>query len=205
MTITYENFPLLILTNNKNNKPGEFIYGPLADDVAEYVQKSKGLPKLLAFIAFKSSPDSEAKPMSYYLSADLFNSISGNISFRDELIREIFKVNVGAGAGILNFGDGGQYAYAFYSKDETKILKKENGRYISVCSFKENVFLGFEEAYVSESGVDLLDTGHYENGVIEGGYLSFVLAFLVYLIPGKHLAALDKYENKTAETIYYVW
>lgn len=77
------------------------------------------------------------------------------------------------------FKQGGQYVFLLLGKNETKKIKKREGRYIAVALFKENFFIGFEEAIITERGIDVIPGGHYE-GMDLGGNISFCIIALAY-------------------------
>lgn len=93
---------------------------------------------------------------------------------------DFFTENIKPKHGVILFKDSGQYVYMLLGGHETKKLKGVNGRYIAVALFRENIFIGFEEGYIKEDGIQVEPTGNYGNGMDVGGYISFILIALSY-------------------------
>ena len=89
----------------------------------------------------------------------------------------------------------------FYSKTLVNMFIcfwEDMKRYIAVALFRENIFIGFEEGYIKEDGIQVESTGNYGNGMDVGGYISFILIALSYAGDKSHPLV----ETNTKEDIY---
>lgn len=205
MELTYNNYPLLLFFSfDKNNAPEYFPFEVVDVKTKEYLQNCKGFQEFFAFIPAKNGFSQFEKHNNYLISDSLYFRIDSADYFRQTEFEYFFSTYIKPATGTICFKDGGQYVYMLLSKGETKKLKNRDGRYIAVALFKENTFVGFEEAYILEKGLEVLHTGYYETGMDKGGFLSFVIVFLSYLHKSNTLNLLDDSINKTTEKIFLV-
>jgi len=180
MNITYNSYPsLLFLSYNKENAPAELPFEVPSMQVKQYLSKCKSYQELFAFIAVKNSIENKNTTTNYHLSDTAFNMVEHADHFRNGQFRNFFENYVKPQHGTILFKQGGQYVYLLLGKNETKKLKNKDGRYIAVALFKENLFIGFEEAIITDKGVDVIPGGHYQ-GMDIGGYISFCIITLAY-------------------------
>ena len=202
MTITYQKYPLLLfLSYDINTAPDEIPFVARDNDAMKYLQDAAGLHELFAYIVAKKG-FTEKKHVNYFLPDELFLRIDSDDQFRNKYFAEFFNGYITPVSGTILFRGGGQYCFVLLGKHETKELKKVDGRYIAAGLFVENNFVGFEEALITEKGVEMLQTGYYSNGMDVGGYISFVIVFLAYLHGKNDLPLVAEEINKTTETIY---
>lgn len=110
----------------------------------------------------------------------MFQNIDSNDFFRNRYFPNIFRDYIKPKNGVILFPDGGQYVFMFLGEKETMQIKRQKGRYIAAALFKNNVFVGWEEAYILPEGLSVVPGGYYDNGMDVGGYLSFVIVTLSY-------------------------
>lgn len=196
MQITYDNYPGLLFTSfNKDNAPVELPFEVASLQGREYLAHSSGFQEMWGIIGSKNSLGGTAT--NYLLPVPSFHRIDSDINFRNTQFRSFFENYVKPQYGNILFKDGGHYVYLLLGKQETRQLKQQEGRYMAAALFKHNFFVGFEEAVITEQGLQVSNGGHYE-GMDIGGYLSFCLIALAY----SNSKRLDIYENEhVRETI----
>lgn len=207
MEITYSKFPLLFyLSYDKESAPDELPFEVVSTEVRYYLGNAKGFHDLFAYIAVKNTLEKEKRIThnNYSISDSLFHKIDRDECFRATEFLKVFKEYIKPSTGTIIFKDGGQYVYWLLGVQETKVLKGENGQYIAIAFFKENLFIGFEEAIVTNNDLQIMKTGHYSDNMDIGSHLSFVLIFLGYLHQKTAFPLLSNEKNKTSEIIYYV-
>lgn len=198
MDITYNNYPGLLFTSyNKDTAPDELPFEVASQAVRMYLSRSTGFHEMWAIIGTKNSLDDTAT--NYELSDRNFSRIDSNHDFRNSQFRAFFENYVKPKYGNIAFKEGGHYVYLLLSKQETKQLKNADGRYMAVALFRQNFFIGFEEAIITEKGLKVMETGHYEGGMDVGGYLSFCIIALAYANQAN--PSLTHYE-KIKETLW---
>lgn len=181
MNITYNDYPsLLFLSYNKDNAPEELPFEVASLPVKNFLANSKGYHNLFGYIAVKNSLENKNTTTNYLLDDRLFHRIDSDDHFRNEQFKNFFFQYVKPSHGVILFKEGGQYVYLLLGKNETKSLKNKDGRYIAVALFKGNFFIGFEEGFITDRGIDVLPSGHYEGGMDRGGYISFCVITLAY-------------------------
>lgn len=181
MEIKYNNYPTLLFTSFlKDDAPSELPFEVVSEDVRNYLAGCKGFSDMFALIAAKNTVKNSNSNRYYYLNDSLFKDVDSNDYFRNRYFADFFTENIKPKHGVILFKDSGQYVYMLLGGHETKKLKGVNGRYIAVALFRENFFIGFEEGYIKEDGIQVAPTGNYENGMNVGGYISFVLITLGY-------------------------
>jgi hypothetical protein len=201
MTITYNNYPtLLFLSYDKDNAPEELPFEVASPAVRDYLNTSTGYNELFAYIPVKNSLEGRNTNTNYLLNDDLFTKIDSSEFFRNEQFRNFFTTYVKPKHGTIVFKNGGQYVYLLLSRQDTKSLKKKDGRYMAVALFRNNFFIGFEEAIISERGLEVMPTGRYESGMDLGGYLSFCIITLSYA----NNKELPLYNNETIKEKIFV-
>jgi len=177
--LTYDNYPGLLFTSfTKDNAPDELPFEVSTFEVRNYLSRTSGFQEMWGYIGSKNSLGGVAT--NYFLSDYTFHRIDSNHDFRNAQFRAFFENYVKPKYGNLIFKEGGHYTYLLLSKQETKQLKNADGRYMAVSLFRQNFFIGFEEAIITERGLKVMETGHYEGGMDIGGYLSFALITLAY-------------------------
>lgn len=181
MTINYNNYPsLLFLSYDKDTAPQELPFEVISESVQQYLTTCKGYQELFAYVAVCNTITKTNTTTNYLLNDLTFSKIDSEDNFRNKYFGSFFDNYAKQKHGTILFKGGGQYVYMLLDEHETKALKNINGRYICAALFKENIFIGFEEAYITDRGLQVLNTGHYEAGMDRGGYLSFVLITLAY-------------------------
>ena len=201
MQVTYNDYPsLLFLSYNKDNAPEELPFEVASLQVRDYLTSCKGYQELFAYIAVKNTIEGRNTTTNYLLSDSTFTKIDSNDSFRNEQFRNFFSEYVKPQHGAILFKQGGQYVYLLLGKNETKQLKNREGRYIAVTLFKGNFFIGFEEGIITDRGIDVMQTGHYEAGMDVGGYISFCIITLAYA----NKKTLQAYESITIKEPIYL-
>lgn len=197
--ITYDEYPLLLHTSfTQKDAPDELPFEVVSTSVQNYLSNCNGYKEMFALIAIKNSLEKENSNTHYWLNNNLFNKVDSDDYFRNTNFRNFFGIYLKSQNGTILFKDGGQYLYMLCDVKETKNIKNKDGRYIAVALFRKNFFIGFEEGYISERGIQIAETGHYENNMPIGGYISFVLITLGYA-NNRELSLL---ESPTKEKIY---
>lgn len=197
--IDYNNYPLLLHTSfTREDVPTELHFEVVSVEVREYLSKCNGYSELFGIIGAKNTLKREDSNTHFYLEDKLFHKIDSDDHFRRQQFSNFFSDYIKPKNGTILFKDGGQYLYLLLGVQETGKLKKRNGRYIAVALFQGDLFIGFEEGYITERGVQVEHTGHYENEMPVGGYISFVLVTLAFAGDKQH----ELFENATTEIIY---
>lgn len=197
--IDYNNYPLLLHTSfTKDDAPTELPFEVGSVEVKEYLSQCDGYNDLFAGITVKNTLHKENSNTHFYLKDNLFHKIDSDDHFRSQQFSNFFSDYIKPKNGMILFKEKGQYLYMLLGVQETKKIKKRNGRYIAVALFQGDFFIGFEEGYITERGVQVEHTGHYENEMPVGGYISFVLVTLAFAGDKQH----ELIENKTKERVY---
>jgi hypothetical protein len=89
-------------------------------------------------------------------------------------------------------------------KDGSKKFKDVDGRYLSVALFKENFFIGIEEAVITEHEFTVLPTGYYGQHPGPGRFVSPLVTLLSYINKGKGGIKVANDVNKTSEQVFYI-
>jgi hypothetical protein len=199
--VNYNDYPtLLFLSYDRDTAPDELPFEVGNENVREYLSRCKGFQDMFANIAAKNSLQKENTTTNYLLTDTLFHKIDDDYYFRNLYFGDFLAEYVKGKSGTIRFRDGGQDAYMLLGNKESKEWKKVKGRYICTALFMKNFFIGFEEAVITEKGLSVLPTGHYEGGMNIGGYLSFVLIALAY---ANSLKEMPLYESeKIKERVY---
>lgn len=196
--ITYKNYPaLLFCSYDKDNAPDELPFVMPDTETLQRVSVSKGFQQLFSFIAVKNTMKAESN--NYFLQESIFNKVEFNPDFRNEQFSSFITEYVKPKYGCILFKSGGTYVYNLLGVNDTKNLHKKDGRYISVALFKEDVFLGFEEAIITKKGVEVFNTGIYTGGMEIGGYISFCMIVLAYSKNKTSILELDSVSEKIVE------
>ena len=200
MNINYNDYPtLLFLSYDKDTAPTELPFEVAHVGAREYLTARKGFQEMFAYIAVQNSLQKHNTTTNFLLEDEMFHKVDSNDYFRENQFRNFFSSYAKKKHGTILFKGGGQYVYLLLSTQETKALKHADGRYICAAFFKNNFFIGFEEAIITSRGLSVLPTGHYEGGMDKGGYLSFAIISLAYA-EGR---ALDVYQSdKVQEQIF---
>ena len=198
--INYNDYPcLLFLSYDKDTAPSELPFKVAHKGVQEYLSERKGYQEMFAYVAVKNTLLKEDSTTNYLLNDKMFAKIDSDDRFRNENFQYFFRNYIKAKYGTILFRNGGQYVYLLLGKQESKSLKKCDGRYICSALFKNNFFIGFEEGVITEKGIQVFPNGYYESGMPIGGYLSFVIVTLAYASKTE----LPLYESeKIKEKIY---
>lgn len=200
MDINYNNYPtLLFLSYSRESAPTELPFEVASVGVRDYLVKTTGYQELFAYIAVMNSLKGENTNTNYLLNDNLFAQIDSNEYLRNENFKKFFTEYVKPKHGSIIFKNGGQYVYLLLGKNETKRLKGMEGRYMAVALFRNNFFIGFEEAIITDRGMQVMQTGNYEAGMDIGGYLSFCIITLSYA----NNKELPTYENESVKEVIY--
>lgn len=198
--ITYNNYPLLLHTSfNVEDAPEHLPFEVSSEAVREYLSRCVGYQELFTFIAAKNTIFAKNTNTHYHLNDDIFKRIDSDDFFRNEMFQRFFSEYIKPKNGVITFKQNGQYLYNLLGVQETKKLKGKKGRYIAVALFRGDFFVGFEEGYITERGIQVEQTGHYSIGMPPGGYISFILVTLAFAGEKDHKLIEN---NKTNEIIY---
>ncbi len=179
--INYDDYPALLHTSfTKDDAPRELPFEVVSKSVRDYLAHCKGFNEMFALIAVKNTLKGENTNAHFYLDDNLFHKIDDDYGFRNDMFRKFFTEYIKPKNGVILFKNGGQYVYMLLGAQETKKLKKRDGRYIAAALIVGNFFVGFEEGYITDKGVKVERTGHYESDMPVGGYISFVLITLAF-------------------------
>lgn len=179
MDINYNSYPVLLYTSyTKETAPEVLPFEVDTEKTRNYLSECKGFNELFAYIAAKNTLQKNIT--NYYLSDKTFNMVDDDSYFRDKYFMNFFQEYIKGKYGTIIFKNGGQYVYTLLGNKETESLKKRSGRYIAVALFMNNFFIGFEEGYITEKGIQVENTGYYNGGMDVGGYISFVIIALSY-------------------------
>ena len=179
--INYSNYPLLLFTSfDKDDAPPDLPFEVVSEDIHAFLSGSKGFQEMFALIAVKNTLAKENTNTHFSLDDNIFHQIDSDDFFRNKQFNNFFAEYIKPKHGVILFKDGGQYVYMLLGHKETEKLKNRKGRYIAVALFAKNHFIGFEEGYITEKGISVEHTGHYEGGMAVGGYISFTIITLAY-------------------------
>lgn len=195
--INYNQYPsLLFLSYNKDNAPEELPFEVHSSEVSSYLAQSAGYGQMFAIIASLNSQG--FSPTHYWLNNKNFKDVEYNDNFRNAHFKKfVLSDPKEPKYGCICFKDGGQYVYLYLSPDIAKI-KGVKGVYLCTALFRENVFIGFEEAVI-HNGFSVMPTGYYAGGMDIGGYLSFVSICLSFFLDASKEVGTGI--NTTAEKI----
>ena len=200
MEVTHSKYPsLLFLSYNEEDAPDELPFEVASVRVRDYLEQCTGYHELFAYAAAKNSLEGRNTALNYLLPDQLYQKVDGATQFRNEHFQAFFTSYVKPQHGVILLPRGGQYVFLLLGKHETKQLHNQAGRYMAVALFKENFFIGFEECLITEKGIQVFQTGHYEGGMDVGGYISFCIITLAYA-NGRQLKELEL--PGVRETIY---
>jgi len=191
---------LLFLSFDKETAPAELPFEVMNEKGGKALSK-EGFQEMFAYINVENTFRKGNSTTNYLLSDGLFTKIDSDEAFRNKLFRYFFSHYVGSKHGMALYKNGGQYVYMLLGEKETKAVKNEEGRYICAAMFVKNLFIGFEEAVITERGLEVLPTGHYEMGMPVGGYLSFVIVTLAYV---EGLGELPIYKSDAVKEKIYL-
>lgn len=179
--ITYNKYPLLLHTSfTKEDAPEELPIEVVSPEVRKYLVNCQGYKEIFALIAIRNSEQKANSNTHYWLDDKLFPKVDSGDEFRNNNFRNFFLSKISPKNGVILFPDGGQYLYILLDREITKKLKGVDGRYIAVALFRENTFIGFEEGFITDRGVQVSKTGYYANDMPIGGYISFAIITLGY-------------------------
>ncbi|GEM63939.1 hypothetical protein SF1_19210 [Sphingobacterium faecium NBRC 15299] len=195
--INYTRYPsLLFLSYDKDNAPEELPFEVDSLDIRNYLANCSGYGEMFAIIASFNSYG--YAPTHYWLNNKNFSDVEFNDNFRNSHFKDfILSEPAEIQYGCICFKDGGQYVYLYLPPDKAKI-KGIQGAYLCTALFKENLFIGFEEAIVNK-GFSVIPSGYYSGGMDIGGYLSFVSICLSFFSKGT--GNISKEINMTKERI----
>ena len=197
--ITYNTNPTLLHTSfDKDDAPTELPFKVEDKHVASYLTTCAGYNEMFAIITVKNSLAKKNSCTHFYLDDALFHKIDSDNYFRTKNFNIFQSEYIKPKYGVINFQEGGQYVYLLLGVNDTKTYKRLKGRYIAVALLKEDFLIGFEEAIITEKGIEVPESGVYSNGMDKGGYISFVAITLAHA--GENYK--ETVESKTQETIY---
>lgn len=196
--IGYNQYPsLLFLSYHKDNAPENIPFEVTSMEIRNRLAATTGYAEMFGIIASLNSFG--FSPTHYYLNNKNFREVEFNHSFRNTHFRNFFtSAPKELQYGCICFKDGGQYVYLYLPPDKAKIKGLEDA-YFCAALFKENFFIGFEEALL-KGGLSVMPTGIYPDGMDIGGYLSFVSVSLSFFSKGTKVAG--NAINLTTETIW---
>jgi len=181
--ITYNDYPALLYTSfDKDDAPNELPFNVKDTGVRDYLSQCKGFKDLFLCIGIYNSIAKENTTTNYRIEDRLFRKMDGgDFKFCEIQYDNFFRDKIEPKHGTVMFKEGGNYVYMLLGRDGTKALKGMNGRYICSAFFQKNLFIGFEEAIITDKGLlGVMNTGYYEGGMDLGSYLSFVIVTLAY-------------------------
>lgn len=198
--IDYSAYPALLFTSfSKENAPDELPFEVVSEATREKLSKIQGFGELFSYIAIRNSYEKKDSNLNFWLDNKTFPLIDSDEYVRMKYFKSFFKSRISPCNGTIMFKDGGNYVYLLLSEEVTKSFKKHDGRYIATAMFVKNFFIGFEEGYITDRGIEVADTGIYDSGMDRGGYLSFVIVALG-CASSKKLIKLST--EKVKESIY---
>lgn len=199
MKISYNEYPTLLFTSfRQDDAPEGLPLKVVTPQVLSFLKGCVGFNEMFALIAIKNTECKGNSNIHYCLGDKLYHKVDSDDSFRNQYFGNVFKEYIKPKHGVILLPYGGQYVYMFLEEKETQIVKNHRGRYIAVAFFIQDTFAGFEEGYITEEGIRVLNTGHYEGGMNQGGYISFVLITLAYAGDKAYPLA----ETNVSENIY---
>lgn len=198
--INYNDYPFILHTSfYKDDAPETLPFEVFSEDVRKYLLSAKGFHELFDFIAIKNTLKKENANTYLHLNDYQFSKVENDNSFRNDMFSFFFKNYIHQQNGVILLAKGGQYVYMLLGVQESKKIKNVNGRYIAAALFIKDVFIGFEEAIIQDKGISIIPSGHYENDMPVGGYISFVMITLSYASKSN----LKKLENlQVSEQIF---
>lgn len=197
--IDYNTYPALLFTSfDKDNATETLPFNVVDEQTRVQLSHTEGFKDMFSFIAAKNSLMGSNSNTNYHLNDKMFENIDGNDWFRNDYYKDFSSRDIKSCNGIIMF-DKGYYVYTFLSESETKGLKNEDGRYLSVALFCKNTLVGFEEGVIDGKWVTVEDGGIYPNAISKGTYLSFAMITLSYAesVPKIKMEGLN-----VKETIY---
>lgn len=200
--IDYNTFPTFLFTSfSKENAPDEIPFEVVSETTRAKLSETKGFGEMFSYIAIRNSEEKRNTNFNYWLDNTVFPLIDSDEYTRMKYFKLFFKNIISPCNGNIIFKDGGSYVYILLSEETTKGFKKHEGRYIATALFLKNYFIGFEEGYITDHGIEVADTGIYDSGMDRGGYLSFLLITLACANDKKK----EKLQNiKVKENIYKI-
>lgn len=195
MKITYTLFPaLLFCSYNKDNAPDGLPLIIDSEETKTKISKAQGLIDLLPSIAAYNTLGES--PKNYWLNDTLYNKVEFDEQFRQTHFARFFSVNHKRKYGVICFQNGGQYVYL--------LDHKISGQATLTCAlYLSNVFIGYEQAVITEQGVGIEGDGIYAADMVTGGYISFVAVALSALAEKPSKKVSDQF-NSTSEIIYEI-
>lgn len=198
MEIDYNNYPTILFTSfNEEDSSGGFPFNVQSEAAHNYLSQNEELHEMLSIIVAKNTFMKENCCTHYFLNSDLGVEIF--FLKGDELLHSFSKKNIKSKCGTVLTGPSVQFVYLLLDKDETKLFKKKEGRYVAVALFFGNVFIGFEEGYIIDDHFRVnMHTNYYEREVKAGLYIANVLITLSYTED----RSLPLLKTKVTEKIY---
>lgn len=197
--INYTAYPsLLFCSYDRDSAPKELPFQVASVQVRDFLAGSKGYHEMFGLIANFNSMG--LSPTNYFLNDKKFKDVEYNEGFRNSHFRDfISSYKKETQYGCICFKDGGQYVYLYIPEGKSKLKGLGSGAYICGAMFMSNFFIGFEEGVI-DRGFAVMPTGHYENGMDVGGYLSFITICLSFFKEGT--VPLPSALNNTKEKIW---
>jgi len=198
--ISYNDYPALLFTSFYRDEMNGLPFTVKDKDVRDYLSRCSGFKEMFLNIGAFNSLAKENKSTNYMIEDGLFRIMDGgDCKFCGLQYGNFFRDEVPAKHGTVIFRKGGNCVYLLLDRERTKALKGVNGRYICTAFFLKDLFIGFEEAIITDENLAIMHNGYYEEGMIKGGYLAFVIVTLAYA----HNKNLRLYKSdKIKEKIY---
>ena len=208
MELTYDNYPMLSFLSYGLKDASKQIPFEVEDENANnYLENSSLLTEILNSIDLSRDNQIAVKHKYYLLSEELELKINSNTElFFQRETRDFILSSRSSCLGTICMAPNWQYTFMYLEKPETKNLKGLDEQYISVAIFRENTFIGVEEAFVTNRGFKIQPTGYYPKGeeLEPGCYITFLVVLLSCINKSKDLQLVDKNLNKTTETVFLI-
>lgn len=156
--INNTDFPILLFSSyNKDNAPTELPFRVPDKETEHALSSSKGFQELLGLIGTFNTVGQ--KPEHHWLNNKLFGDIENSQTLRNTNFNKFLSAQAAqVHYGTISFMIGGQYLYLYLPRDKGEI-KESPGGYLASALFKNNLFVGFEEAFIMDKGFSVLPDG----------------------------------------------
>lgn len=209
MIINYTKYPLLLfLSYDEITAPESFPFEFPSDEARAFFSNSPGFLELMGYFGLMNTSEKSNNTKHYLITKNLSVDIDENDLFRSFHLSNFTKKIIYPMRGTIIDPLCGQYVFLLMSKEETKTTKQMDGRYFATALFNKNIANGFEEALITNRGIELLATGYYhfysDIYYEKGSFLSVISVFLSYLQEQKDIKMVKPIINLTKEIIYRV-
>ncbi len=203
--LTYEKFPMLLFLSYETGDALAEIAFEVEDQSAnDYLETSSLLGEIIQLIELNKTKVIKLDHRNYLINDSLFEKVSLDEQFRQRESANFFITDIQPGTGTICVDPSWQYLYMLLDKGGSKKFKNVDGRYLSVALFKENFFIGTEEAVITEHEFTVLPTGYYGQHPGPGSFVSPLVTLLSYIHKGNGGIKVANDINKTSEQVFYI-